>query len=163
MTLVSLVLATALPEYYRPVAQLAVRKKIRLFEAEEEIHGFTHAQVGAYLLAMWGLPPPIVSAVAHHHRPQSSGEDVFGVVSAVHVADCLSHEVRLLETRGRPRLDVEPVDTVHLREKGALQKLPGWRSRFVGERGRTDDPRIYRRVKGFPAERKSICERQYYL
>ena len=37
--------------------------------AEREIFGVTHAEVGAYLLGLWGIPFPIVEAVAFHHRP----------------------------------------------------------------------------------------------
>ena len=29
----------------------------------------SHAEIGAYLLAIWGLPYAVVEAVAHHHRP----------------------------------------------------------------------------------------------
>jgi HD-like signal output (HDOD) protein len=33
-----------------------------------------HAEVGAYLLGLWGFPTPIVEAVAFHHLPsQASG------------------------------------------------------------------------------------------
>ena len=37
--------------------------------AEHEVLGFTHAQVGAYLLNLWGLPLDIVDTVANHHEP----------------------------------------------------------------------------------------------
>lgn len=32
------------------------------------LHG-SHAEVGAYILGIWGLPIGIVSAVARHHEP----------------------------------------------------------------------------------------------
>ena len=35
--------------------------------------GVTHAEIGAYLLGIWGLPYSIVEAVAHHHTPRRVG------------------------------------------------------------------------------------------
>ena len=38
--------------------------------AAPEGQGATHAEVGAYLLGLWGLPFQIVEAVANHHAPE---------------------------------------------------------------------------------------------
>lgn len=40
-----------------------------LQEVEQENFGVTHAEVGGYLLGIWGLPHFLVEAVANHHRP----------------------------------------------------------------------------------------------
>jgi putative nucleotidyltransferase with HDIG domain len=58
-------------------------------EAEMEVFGTTHAEIGAYLLGIWGLPMPIVEAVAYHHRPGMVGGSERGVLAAVHLADVL--------------------------------------------------------------------------
>lgn len=60
---------------------------------EYERLGFSHAEVGAYVLGLWGLPQAIVEAVAHHHRPERVREKSMDVVAAVHVADALAHEL----------------------------------------------------------------------
>ena len=39
--------------------------------AEAELHGVTHADVGAYLLGLWGLPWALVETVAMHHSPDA--------------------------------------------------------------------------------------------
>jgi putative nucleotidyltransferase with HDIG domain len=52
----------------------------------------THAEVGAYLLGLWGLPHLVVEAVAHHHAPSRVGTSVGSVLAAVHLADALVHE-----------------------------------------------------------------------
>jgi HD-like signal output (HDOD) protein/ActR/RegA family two-component response regulator len=41
-----------------------------LHEVEQEYFGVSHAEVGGYLLGLWGLPYSIVEAVANHHRPE---------------------------------------------------------------------------------------------
>ncbi len=113
------VLATALPAFYAPVSALARTEGLPLHVAEERVHGFSHAEIGAYLLDLWGLPLPIIEAVAHHHHPERAGEETFGVVGAVHVADRLAH------------LDTDPqagqkVDADYLADVGVLDKLPAW-------------------------------------
>lgn len=74
-----------------------------------------YAEAGAYLLGMWGLPMPIVEAVARHHNPggQRSGRG-FWVAGAVHVASALVADA--------------PVDEDYLRSVGMIDKLPLWRS-----------------------------------
>ena len=64
-----LILATGLPEEYAAVLQGAKDQGRPVWQVEQEHFGATHADVGAYLLALWGLPNPIVEAVAMHHCP----------------------------------------------------------------------------------------------
>jgi hypothetical protein len=75
----------------RPVA---TRERARLacgvpLELEAERLGTTHADAGAYLLALWGLPLEIVEAVRCHHRPEDAPGEI---VVAVHAADALVRE-----------------------------------------------------------------------
>jgi putative nucleotidyltransferase with HDIG domain len=56
--------------------------------AQMEAH---HAEVGAYLLGLWGFPNSIVEAVAFHHTPSQASEKGFGLSGIVHVADRLVH------------------------------------------------------------------------
>jgi putative nucleotidyltransferase with HDIG domain len=58
--------ANAEPEY-KMVFDLTSKASIPLAKAEMGIFGSTHAQVGAYLLALWGLPDSVVRAVENHH------------------------------------------------------------------------------------------------
>jgi HD-like signal output (HDOD) protein/CheY-like chemotaxis protein len=58
-------------------------------ELEKNLLGVTHAEVGAYLLGLWGLPECIVEGVAHHHAPGGAAADRFSPALAVHVADAL--------------------------------------------------------------------------
>ena len=52
---------------------------------------------GAYLLCLWGLPWPIVGAVAFREQPALAAEDGFGITAAVHVAYALANGERLDE------------------------------------------------------------------
>ncbi len=67
---------------------------VPLERLERERLGVDHAMVGAYLLGLWGLPAPVVRAVARHHGscPETTGDPlerslrVTAVQAATHVA-----------------------------------------------------------------------------
>ena len=66
-----------------------------LHDVEREELGYTHADVGAYLLTLWGLPAPVVGAVASHHDPLSPGTRVdLDVHEAARIAHLLVHTRR---------------------------------------------------------------------
>lgn len=62
-----LVLGLGVPEDCLQVWRKAESNGRPSHEAEREAWGVDHAAVGAYLLALWGLPEEIVDAVARHH------------------------------------------------------------------------------------------------
>ena len=51
-----------------------------------------HAEVGAYLLGLWGFPSHIVAAVALHHTPSIRADAGLDLTAIVHVADRLVHQ-----------------------------------------------------------------------
>ncbi|MCC7074080.1 MAG: HDOD domain-containing protein [Deltaproteobacteria bacterium] len=63
-----LALAASAPEAAAQIG-LRVRAGMALVDAETEIVGVTHAEVGAYLLGLWGLPLAVVEGVAWQLRP----------------------------------------------------------------------------------------------
>jgi len=56
---------------------------------EKAAFGVSHAEVGAYLLKLWGLPFSVVEAVARHHQPQE-GAPGSGLPVVVWVAACVT-------------------------------------------------------------------------
>ena len=118
-----LVLAVNLAKEYTSVIHRTEAEGITLHEAEREVLGATHAEVGAYLLGIWGLPDTIVMATAHHHQPGASGERTLGPLAAVHACNVLVGELAPLESiGGRAALDEEYLSTL-----GLLGHLPRWR------------------------------------
>jgi putative nucleotidyltransferase with HDIG domain len=51
-----------------------------------------HAEVGAYLLGLWGFPSSIVEAVALHHSPKQLSGQELSLPILVHLADRLVHQ-----------------------------------------------------------------------
>ena len=68
---------------------------------EREVLGYTHAEVGAYLLGIWGLPFSILEKVAFHHSPTASSPDADDVLSAVHAADLFVEQEHKDEKRAK--------------------------------------------------------------
>lgn len=88
-----LVIRTQLPQMYRATAEVAKREGRPVATVEYEHSGFSHAEVGAYLLSLWGLPPAVVGAAAHHHQPAHAPNEHFELAAAIHVADYLASEL----------------------------------------------------------------------
>ncbi|MDL5365726.1 response regulator [Xanthomonas sp. NCPPB 2654] len=82
-----------------------------------------HAEAGAYLLGLWGLPMPIIEAVAFHRQPQRSSTRSFWVTGAVHVAMALASGTE--------------IDEDYLAKTGVLNKLPTWREQAESLMGLT--------------------------
>jgi putative nucleotidyltransferase with HDIG domain len=68
----------------------AVELAVSLYAAETQVLGASHAEVGAYLLGIWGLPYAVVEAVAHHHQPGRVDHSAFDVLSAVVIGHSLT-------------------------------------------------------------------------
>lgn len=85
-----LVLAEIETSSYAAALQHVRQGQGKLDEVEREVFGVTHAQVGAYLLGLWGLPMEIVEAVACHHDHERIGKDN-PVAALVHLASLLDH------------------------------------------------------------------------
>ncbi len=68
------------------IVAIAIKEKISFEEAERQILGIDHAEVGAYILHLWNLPECFVEVARWHHEPDNySGDEL--AVPLVHVAD----------------------------------------------------------------------------
>lgn len=84
-----LVLASQHPDLSKQVSRNARENQVEWFEEERCVFGFDHAEVGGYLLGLWGLPIGVVQAVTFHHAPTKSGDANFAPLTAVHAANVL--------------------------------------------------------------------------
>lgn len=88
------VIALQLPEMKEEVDGLVREKDVLYIDAENEILGFGHDRVNAWLADHWNLPKNIREGLAWHHRPRSA-QLYPEMACVVHVADFLA---RLYET-----------------------------------------------------------------
>lgn len=92
-----------------------------LLAAEQAAFGVNHADVGGYLLGLWGLPMPVVEAIALHHQPQLTLCEDFTPLTAVHVANAL------VRARGHEPL---AVDIAYLDRLKLAGRLEPWRQDY---------------------------------
>jgi putative nucleotidyltransferase with HDIG domain len=69
--------------------RIATAEALPMDQAEKRVLGASHAEIGAYLLGIWGLPSSIVEAVAHHHTPHAVPGGQFDAVAALCIAHAL--------------------------------------------------------------------------
>lgn len=120
-----LVLATRAPEHFKRALKGAETEGRPLHAVETELMGVSHAEVGAYLLGIWGLPSPVVAAVAHHHHPARVPQDFLDAVGIVYISNILAHQVAgrapLPESSSQPEIDPEYLDRI-----GVSEQFPSW-------------------------------------
>ena len=112
-----LVLLQQAPKAAQRIFELYAGGGLLLSDAESQVLGFDHQQIGGMLLKQWRYPMPLINAVSNHHQPfRSEGSRV--EASAVHVADHLvgamaigtsgERFVRPLDNRAWTLLGLEP-------------------------------------------------------
>ncbi|MDG2306427.1 MAG: HDOD domain-containing protein [Candidatus Binatia bacterium] len=130
-----LVLASRLPEEFIENVAAVIEQQRPVESIEQDRYGVSHAEVGAYLLALWGLPETIVEAVAHHHSPMRVAHESFELLDAVHLANHLALEQSgesSADAKADARLDPQYVDALQLEER-----IPEWRA-MAAEQAGTD-------------------------
>ncbi len=108
--------------FYRQF-ELAVKlNKQTAISAEYEILGVTHAELGAYLLSIWGMPTSVVEAVAYHHLPARQPYSDFSALACVHVADWVMN----LEAGLDGKSQKQEADLQFLKANHLLNKKDTW-------------------------------------
>ncbi|CCO22133.1 response regulator [Maridesulfovibrio hydrothermalis] len=124
-----LVLSTSYAEEYKTILSIVREAGISIQEAEKDILGFTHAEVGAYLLAIWGFNEDVVEAVYCHHDLSNLGSTDISPAVAIHVANSFDHELRDRPTEQAPHL----LDAIWLEQNGFSPKLVDWLKICAGQ------------------------------
>jgi HD-like signal output (HDOD) protein/CheY-like chemotaxis protein len=141
-----LVLASRAAQRFGIALSIAAARKHPLHEVELDMFGASHAEIGGYLLGLWGLPPRVVGAVAHHLEPQRANSRVFDAAAALYVANLL------VANPDVPALDEVPPHTIaldlgYLRMVGVAHQLEEWRRLARAfSNGKSQAPRLAARA-----------------
>jgi HD-like signal output (HDOD) protein/ActR/RegA family two-component response regulator len=119
-----LILVANFQEPYQKVLTEAGKTRQNLWDLEIEQFGTSHAEIGAYLMGLWGLEYPVIEAIAFHHRPGKSLSNSTGLLTAVHFGDAFD------------RLKKDPND---LNGENGLQQLDRGYLDNLGVAGRIND------------------------
>jgi HD-like signal output (HDOD) protein len=113
-----LVLVSNYPAQYQAALRRVRESAVPISEAENEEFGTSHAEIGAYLLWLWGLPDPVAEILALHHRPSRDTEASAAVV-AVHFANAL------VKRESEQHMDLPCLAALRLEAE-----LPRWRQMY---------------------------------
>jgi HD-like signal output (HDOD) protein len=115
-----------MPTEFCSVLARAKERGCKPFEAEEELLGASHAEIGAYLMGLWGLPSLAVEAIAHHHHPTRTPHSGFDAAIAVYVADLLEDELTT-HPEGAMEFEMAESDRACLETLGVLPRYAEFR------------------------------------
>jgi putative nucleotidyltransferase with HDIG domain len=116
------------------ITALAEEHSISVEEAEREVIGADHAQIGAAMLEHWNLPEDIITVVRRHHDPSEAGR-LSPVADLVHVGDiiCMSMGIGIgrdglyhrpsADAKLRHGIAQETMELVISRTQGSMQRL----------------------------------------
>lgn len=127
-----LVIAERAPEHLARAIHGARQDKRALYATEEELIGVSHAEVGAYLLSLWGLPYPLVEAVAHHHHPERVPNDKHGVIPIVYLSNLFAHQQER-QMEGSGEIINDEINMDFIAEIGLGAQLDEWCSKLDGQ------------------------------
>ena len=77
--------------------------KANIIDAEMEVFGFTHSDIGAAILEKWGFSDEMVVAVRNHHNVMGEEENLMKVVYTIYIANhsCNSAKIGYCDTSYR--------------------------------------------------------------
>ena len=123
MDIGTLVLCSAMPAEMEMLMEEHKRTGEPMWQLESKKLGYSHMEVGAYIASLWGLPNPIIEAIAYHHCPTRCGSNNFSALKAVHIASAIVHSANDENLVG---YDDEYIDAV-----GVSGAVAGWRASDV--------------------------------
>jgi putative nucleotidyltransferase with HDIG domain len=93
-------------------------------ESEYQVLKTSHAEMGAYLLGMWGLPNAIVEAITFHHKPGMQISDKADLLTTLHTANGLVNMCRF----EKDLVYGTYLDLQYLEKLSLLSRLDEWTS-----------------------------------
>jgi HD-like signal output (HDOD) protein/ActR/RegA family two-component response regulator len=122
-----LILVTNFQKPYQKVLAEAGKTGQNLWDLERELFGTSHAEIGAYLMGLWGLEYPVIEAIAFHHRPGKSLSNSTGLLTAVHFGDAYD---RLKNGNGDLNSEngLNQLDQKYLDNLGVAGRINDWKT-----------------------------------
>lgn len=74
------------PQEFSQIAEYAAQNNVSFLQAEYNILGLSHQEIGEFLADKWSLPAVLSDVLQFHHRPGFSKENNF-LTSILHLAD----------------------------------------------------------------------------
>jgi putative nucleotidyltransferase with HDIG domain len=85
-----LILDNLFSKEYKIVLEKSEKEEVNSIDAEKEILGFDHSEVGLWLCEKWQFPPSLVMPIAYHHMVDESDQENILQTSVLHLADIIT-------------------------------------------------------------------------
>ena len=81
------ILGEFVSEKYHDIKNLISLRACSFLDAEEEVLGVNHAEIGGVITKIWNFPQDIQQAIAYHHRPDRHPATASPMPWLIHLAD----------------------------------------------------------------------------
>ena len=131
-----LVLIANFPDEFDNAMDMVDRGKLQIFQAERTVFGASHAELGAYLLGLWGFVDTIIEGVAFHHEPSKYQGTQNQIVGIVHCAQAFAKRSgkAAFGQNAAPDLDI-----AYLERSGQLERISEWEQAAITVLKRGDE------------------------
>lgn len=111
------------------ISLLRRQRELSSADAELEVLGADHAEIGGLILERWNLPEPVVAGVRYHHSPDF---DDSGMANLIHVAEACSKVTKAPDSWARFEGAIRPfvLDRLGL-VLGQIQECREWVIRYT--------------------------------
>jgi HD-like signal output (HDOD) protein len=91
------------------------------YQAELDVLGVTHQEIGTFLVAKWGLPRELCESIFYHHRP-SQAKQFKKMASIIHLTDYMTQQLQVAPFYWdtNMELDMEIIDILEFGDRKAL-------------------------------------------
>ena len=118
-----LIMAQHMPEQLKALIGFEDEGKLTI-QTEQEVAGAPVAHIAAYLLGLWGLPYPVVEAVAHYQAPWKVPHEGMQVLDAIYIASVFA-ECKVTDYESATIKDFV-FNEDYLKQLAVYSKLPEW-------------------------------------
>ena len=95
----TLTLVNSMPKQYNLVMAEISKDGYQDHEAEKQIFGVDHMEVGAYLARSWGLPETFSAPIGYHHQPETLSTDDVDIQMYTRIVHLSSLIIELFNSR----------------------------------------------------------------
>ena len=131
-----LFLAWKMPKEFCSIIEQAKVRRAEAIDLELELLGTSHAEIGAYLLGIWGLPFVVSESIVQHHCPKPSSSPELDPAKALVCAELLAKQIEL-HPNDEDGKELEDSDRKALEDIGILANYPALRKRAADALART--------------------------
>lgn len=111
------------PDVFEQAMKRVDTGELPVSDAERATFGASHAELGAYLMGLWGFADEVVEAVAFHHNPDYAGKNDIRPLTILHISQAIAGARRVSENSLFCRNpDVYPLDDAYLDKIGLKER-----------------------------------------